>query len=728
MLLLSVDSVRKYYGPDPVLSGVTFDVHPGQKIGLVGPNGTGKSTLMKILAGKEEADAGTCVFHPSIRAGYLEQRPEGTDRTLWEEAHDALADLVTLQHDAQAVAEALAVERDDREREKLAVRFDHLQQELLRQDAYNLDYKVERVLQGLGFLESQMQTPVSALSGGEQNRLMLAKLLLAEPELMLLDEPSNHLDLAATEWLETFLAESDATVIVVSHDRYFLDKVTNRTLELLNGTVDSYAGNFSAYLTQKEERLLVERRTWEKQKEEIEKAEDFIRRNHYGMKAAQAEDRRKKLERIERVDPPREISTPPMGLPPAERSGDIVVRVNHITKGFLPGKPLFRDVSFDIQRGQRWGLIGPNGCGKSTLLRCLVGQLAPDAGNAALGQGVKVGYFDQQLESVASDALAVDAVRPSDGRQMDEPARRGLCARFGITGDMVFQKVESLSGGERCRIAMARLSAEHANFLVLDEPTNHLDLWAREALEKTIQKFEGTVLFVSHDRYFINQVATHLLIVEPGRIRIFPGNYQQWIQSQAYAVAVGGGKSSGGKSLGGKSSGASGGKDSAPVVKPGKPGGKGENVAAKEGLWKQSGLKKGGKPGKVPQIPVSADSDGEPDEKYGPAPRKHRPGGPKQGNSRNSAVGVPESVSENATEKKEKSKRVRKFPFRKVADLEDEIFIRETLVKEIEKQLLDPAVLRDGNRVRELQMEQQQEEEILKTLYEHWEEATELNW
>ncbi len=696
MLLLSVDSVKKYYGPEPVLAGVTFDVHPGQKIGLVGPNGTGKSTIMKILARKEDADAGTCVFHPSIRVGYLEQRPEDTGRTLWEEAHDALADQITLQHDAQAVAEAMAVERDAEELHKLAIRFDHLQQELLRQDAYNLDYKVERVLEGLGFLQSQMKTPVSALSGGEQNRLMLAKLLLAEPELMLLDEPSNHLDLAATEWLETFLAESDAAVIVVSHDRYFLDKVTNRTLELLHGTVDSYAGNFSAYLRQKEERLLVERRTWEKQTEEIAKMEDFIRRNHYGMKAAQAEDRRKKLERIERVDPPREIATPPMGLPPAERSGDMVVRAKDVTKGFIPGKPLFEHVTFDVERGQRWGLIGPNGCGKSTLLKCLVAQLSPDAGRIALGQGVKVGYFDQQLESVASDSLAVDAVRPSGGREMDEPTRRSLCARFGITGDMVFQKVESLSGGERCRVAMARLSAENANFLVLDEPTNHLDLWAREALEKTIQKFEGTVLFVSHDRYFINQVATHLLIMEPGGMRVFPGNYQQWVQSAAFAKSTGG-NAAVTKSVAAPAKNMSTPAKNAPVAKNAPPvkNGKQEKASAKDDLWKQSNLKKSGrKP--LPPAETSAVSD--------------------------------EKSAKPEAEAKDKPKKKRKYPYRKVVELEDEIFIRETLVKEIERQLQDPAVLRDGEQVKRLQAEQLQEQAVLQTLYEHWEEATELNW
>ncbi|MDO4628219.1 MAG: ABC-F family ATP-binding cassette domain-containing protein [Planctomycetia bacterium] len=665
MNLLTVDAVRKYYGPDPVLDGASFEIHPGEKVGLVGPNGAGKSTLMKIIAGREDLDAGTAEFHPSIRVGYLEQQLEPSERTLWEEAHLALADLVTLQNEALAVAEQLAAETDPKQHERLGARYDHLQQELLRMDAYNLDYKVERVLQGLGFLNKQWETPVSALSGGEQNRLMLAKLLLAEPDIMLLDEPSNHLDLEATEWLEEFLMESAASVLVISHDRYFLDRVTNRTLELFAGTIDSYTGNFSAYLKQKEERLLVQKRTYEKQQEEIAKAEDFIRRNHYGMKAGQAEDRRKKLERIERVDPPREISAPPMGMKAKDRSGDIVLRAKELKKEF--DRVLFQKVTFQIERGQRWGLIGPNGCGKTTMLRCLQGIMEPDAGSVQIGTGVKIGYFDQQLHSVDGEKMVVDSIRPSH-KEMDEPARRSLLARFGITGDQVFQKVDSLSGGERCRVAMARLASEDANFLILDEPTNHLDLWAREALEKNMADFEGTVLFVSHDRYFINQVATHLLVVEPGRVRVVPGNYETWQRMQ---------------------------QDAAKMAT--------QNARhTHDDLWKH-GLQKQ-KNGKNAATPSNS------------------------GNSGKNADASTKSATKSTPKSDAKPAKKRKFPYRKVVDIEDEIFIRETRIQELQKDLLDPKVLRDGERVKATQQELAEEEELLKTLYEHWEEASELNW
>ena len=528
MIVLAVEGIRKHYGPEPVLDGVTFDVRPGQRIGLVGPNGTGKTTLLRILAGREDADAGTCQLHPSLRLGYLEQQPvfeEG--RTLWDEAHSALEHLVTLQREALAVAEALARTTDEADHRRLTARYDHLQQELHRHDAYNLEYKVERVLDGLRFPRSSFRQPMVSLSGGEQNRLMLAKLLLAEPDVMLLDEPSNHLDIAATEWLEEFLGGNSAAMVVVSHDRYFLDRVTTHTLELFRGTVDSYVGNFSAYWQQKDERLLVSRRTYEKQQIEIAKTEDFIRRNHYGQKHTQAEDRRKKLARIERVAPPREIGEPPMRFFCAGRSGDIVLRAEELGKSY--DRPLFTNVTFDILRGQRWGLLGPNGSGKTTLLRCLLGQVAPDAGRIDVGHAVEVGYFDQQLAGLDESTPVMDAIRPPR-KDFVEQQRRDLLARFGLTGDTALQPVGQLSGGERCRAALARLAAMDANFLILDEPTNHLDLWARDALEKALREFEGTVLFVSHDRYFVDRVADHLVMIEPDRVRTIEGNYRTYLE------------------------------------------------------------------------------------------------------------------------------------------------------------------------------------------------------
>lgn len=638
MILLSVTDVHKRFGPEPVLEGVGFDVRPGDRIGLVGPNGSGKTTLLRILAGREEADSGSRQAHPTAHLGYLEQQPRfDADRTLRDEARSALAELVALQQEALEVASGIAETTDPAEQKRWTARYDHLQHELHRQDAYNLDHRVGRVLDGLRFSRATYDQPVCSLSGGEQNRLMLAKLLLAEPNVMILDEPSNHLDIDATQWLEDFLLESSAAMIVVSHDRYFLDKVTNRTLELLHGTVDQYAGNFSAYWRQKAERLLVERRTYQKQQTEIEKTKDFIRRNAYGQKHAQAEDRRKKLDRIVPVAPPREIAAPPVRFPAASRCGDIVVRAEGVAKAFE--RPLFRDVSVDLARGQRWALLGPNGCGKTTLLRCFLGLMEPDRGRVTLAHGVKVGYFDQQLAQLDDELAAVDAIRPKH-KQMSQQQRRDLLAGFGLTGDTALQKVGSLSGGQRCRVALAQLAAAEANFLVLDEPTNHLDLWARDALETALGRFHGTVLFVSHDRYFVNRVADHLLVIEPERVRIVAGNYDSYQELLSRGT------------------------DDSEATSAGGCG--------------------------SAQAPPSRRTESD-------------------------------RASKPSTAK-------RRFPYRKVTDLEDEIFEHETCIEQLHRELAEPDVQRDGERVRQIKSRLDQEQEALKTLYEHWEEATELNW
>jgi len=643
MILLSARDVRKHFGPEPVLDGVTFDIRPGERVSLVGPNGAGKTTLMKILIGDEDADAGVVERHSSARIGYLEQHPEfAPERTVWQEATDALADLVALTRQVEQTAAAIGETEDPEERRRLEIRFDHLQSELQHRDAYNLNHQIERVLQGLGFREESYHQPLTQLSGGQQNRLTLARLLLSEPDLMLLDEPSNHLDIEATEWLENFLIESQQAVLVVSHDRYFLDKVTNRTLELFRGTVDSYVGNFSAYRRQKAERLEVQRRTYERQQIEIAKMEDFVRRNHYGQKSTQAEDRRKKLERLERVEAPREIATPVMGFPPASRTGDIVLRAERLAKAFR--QPLFRDLSFDVLRGEKWGVLGPNGCGKTTLLRCVLGQESLDSGRIILGAGVKVGYFDQHLDCLDSEAEVLDAIRPGH-KEFTMQQRRDLLARFGITGDMARQKVGSLSGGERNRTALAWLSASDANLLILDEPTNHLDLWARAALESALRDFDGSVFLVSHDRYFLNQVCDHLLVVEPNRFRVIEGGYDTYLH------------------------------------------------LVKAGLASETA-----RAGAAARASDRAKADARAD-----------------ASDALSAGGL------------KPTKRKRKFPYRKPHDVETEIHQREARIAQLHEDLANPDVLRDGPRVKAAAAELADTEALLAQLYEHWDEALELN-
>ncbi len=531
MILLQTHELRKYYGQQAVLTDCTLEIRNSQKIGLVGPNGAGKSTLLRLLASELESDGGRVTGRPLLSVGYLQQHAQFTaGLTVQEAAYEALRPLVNMVDEFEQVSAAMGQAASDVETRRLATRFEWLQHELLTRDAFHLDRRIDRVLEGLRFTQGQRLQPVEQLSGGQQNRLLLAQLLLAEPDVMLLDEPSNHLDLEATQWLEEFLLASSQAFVVVSHDRFLLDRVTNHTWELVQGEVDCYRGNFSAYRLQKSQRLEVQRRTFDKQQEEITRLQDFVRRNLYGQKHAQAEDRRKKLERMDRVSPPREISAPAMFFPPAARSGDIVLRAEHMGKSF--DHPLFHDLSFDVLRGQRWGILGRNGCGKTTLVRCLLGQEPLDQGRVTRGTGVLPGYLDQRLESVSSESLLVDAVRPAR-KEMDEPARRSLLARFGLPGDRVFQHVASLSGGERSRAALARLAADDANLLILDEPTNHLDLWARQALEEALLAFDGTVLIVSHDRYFLDSVVDHLVAFDQEGATVFPGSYSQYVAFRA---------------------------------------------------------------------------------------------------------------------------------------------------------------------------------------------------
>jgi ATP-binding cassette subfamily F protein 3 len=638
MQFISVQSVTKHFGPEPVLSGVDFDLRKGDRMGLVGPNGSGKTTLLRILAGLELPDDGVISISGQLQVGYLNQQPEFSgERTLWQEAMDSLARLRSMTREAERLADEIAQVRDPSRRQRLGERFDRLQHEIGRHDAYHLDHRVEKVLDGLGFETTAYGQPVGQLSGGQQNRLLLAKLLLEEPDILLLDEPSNHLDTAATQWLETYLVTAAATLIVVSHDRYLLDKVTNRTLELFRGTVEAYRGNFTAYRRQKRERLAVQQRTFRSQQDEVAKLEDFIRRHHHGQKHAQAEDRRKKLERMERVDPPREINAPALAFPRAPHSGQLVLRAEGLGKSFE--RPLFRDLSFEILRGQRWGIFGANGTGKTTLLRCLLGEQALDEGRLQWGTGVQLGYFDQRLESVDPDQPVVDAIRPARG-DLTEPRRRDLLARFGVTGEMAFQPVAQLSGGERNRVALARLAALHANCLLLDEPTNHLDLWAREALERALLDFDGTVLLVSHDRYFLNRVANFLLVAEPEGFRVVQGNYDFY----QHLVRTG--------------------------------------LAGPESRRTDPATSPSGRPS------ATADTG-----------NSQEPRGPR---------------------------RKRRFPYRKVADLEAEIMQREQELEQLQLSLSAPDVLRDAARIRQIRQQCADHEERLTRLYLHWEEAVEL--
>jgi ATP-binding cassette subfamily F protein 3 len=539
MLLLTATDLTRQFGSEPVFAGLTFAVHGGERIGLVGVNGAGKSTLLRLLAGLDQPEIGSVQLHGEATVQMLEQEPEfEPGRSLFDEARTALASLQRLHDEMLAAAERVAHAADPDERRSAERKYAHHEERLRQLGAYHLDHRIERVLHGVGFADTQFETPCERLSGGEQRRLILAKLLLAAPDVLLMDEPSNHLDIDGIRWLEEWLTELPQGMMIVSHDRYFLDRVATKILELDRGRITEYPGNFSAYQKQKAERVLVQQRTFEQQQEWVADQEDFIRRYHYGQRAKQAKDREKKLARVQQelVDRPTTISGPAMGFGEVERSGDIVIDAREIGKSF--DRPLFSDLTIRIERGERVGIIGPNGCGKSTLLKVMLGLERPTTGTRRIGHGVVIGYYDQKLENLPLDLTAIQAAWPPADPNATEGAVRNLLARFGIRGERAFQQVGSLSGGEKSRVALVRLVQSRPNLLVMDEPTNHLDIWASEALERSLQDFEGTVIVVSHDRYFLNRIAERLVVLGGAAPRVIEGNYDRYLEIVAQERAA----------------------------------------------------------------------------------------------------------------------------------------------------------------------------------------------
>ncbi|MGQ4807630.1 Energy-dependent translational throttle protein EttA [Candidatus Entotheonellaceae bacterium PAL068K] len=534
MTLVRLDHISKAFAGTPVLQDISWQIEDGRKIGLIGVNGSGKSTLLHLLSGTLQADSGRLERARGLRLGHLTQTMvvEGRE-TLYNEVREAFRPLLDMQDDMALLEIRMA---QDQASESDMQQYGVLLDEFNARQGYAIQARVEATLFGLGFRPEDLAKSVAQLSGGQKNMAALARVLLQEPDLLLLDEPSNHLDIVATEWLEGILREYRGTVVVVSHDRYFLDRTVGEIVALENQHLNPYRGNYSAYVTARAARLEQQRQAYEQQQAEIRRQEEFIRRNMAGQKTRQAQSRQKALERLEpRHKPITQQRQMALNLTSSQRESHEVVVCRKVRKSFGDHLVL-RDLSCTVYRGDKVGLMGPNGAGKSTLLRLLMGHDTPDRGTIRLGRHVSVAYYDQELRDLHPQHTVLDEVWQVEPWQTAEVIRRHL-GRFLFTGDEVLQTVGSLSGGEQSRVALAKLILTPANFLLLDEPTNHLDIPAREALEQALSIYPGTVLVVSHDRYFLDRIITRLLYMRSGTCEAYAGNYSAY-QAHLAAPAV----------------------------------------------------------------------------------------------------------------------------------------------------------------------------------------------
>jgi ATP-binding cassette, subfamily F, member 3 len=525
-MLFRLEDVHKSYGAQEVLRGATLQVNPGERVGLVGRNGVGKTTIFRLLTRREEADSGEVILLRGLRIGLLEQQPLfAGDKSIRDEALSVFAAIHEMETEITRLEHEMA-ERQGAALDEVMHAYSDLRHRYEIEGGFTYQAQAEAVLIGLGFKSDEMPQPADQLSGGQKARLALAKLLLSEPDVLLLDEPTNHLDVNAVEWLEDFLSEYKRAFVIISHDRFLLDRTATKIIEIDAGRANIYPGNYTAFVKQREERRLVQQREYDQQQELIARTEDFIRRNLAGQKTKQAKSRRKMLEKLERVDAVRDDRTASFGLKDVARAGDNVLAVADVAVGYGQ-KTLARGIDFLLRRGERLGIIGPNGTGKTTFLKTLIGDLEALEGGFTWGANVHLEYFDQELESLDLSSTVIEEIAVAAPRATPNELR-GYLARFLFSGDDIFKPVAGLSGGEKSRLALAKLIYSRANVLVLDEPTNHLDIPAREALEQALMEYPGTIITVSHDRYFLDKLATEILHFENGAADYHTGSYSDF--------------------------------------------------------------------------------------------------------------------------------------------------------------------------------------------------------
>jgi len=542
MSVIVGEGICRSWSEKDVLRNACFSIGPDDRVGLVGPNGHGKTTLLRIIAGADTATEGTLQKKNGLRVGYLPQDPPAlAGSTLRTAMLEVFARVIELEKQLHELHDQLA---HDENNAQLLKRYGELQHEFEHRGGYGYAAKVDDILAGLGFEKHVWDLPMSQLSGGQRTRAYLGRLLLEEPELLLLDEPTNHLDLEAVQWLEKWLNDFPGSLVVVSHDRYFLDHTTTRTWEVAYASVECYKGAYSDYLRQREERAKERMRIWEAQQEYIQETEEFIRRFLAGQRSKEAQGRRTRLQRFmktEAIEKPRENGRISVRLKALQRTGDFVMHLTELKAGYAADRPLVNVEKLDVQRGQRIAIVGPNGCGKTTLLRTILGQLKPLSGHVRFGSNVTMGYLSQTHAELRPDITALDAVRQIEPSVITEERARGILGSLLLSGDDAFKQISELSGGQRSRVVLARLMLAKANVLILDEPTNHLDIASQEVLSDVLSEFDGTVVFVSHDRYLIQGLASHIWAVQDGQIEAMPGNWERylaWRQQQMEAAGT----------------------------------------------------------------------------------------------------------------------------------------------------------------------------------------------
>jgi ATP-binding cassette subfamily F protein 3 len=528
MPLVQLNNIEKILGDRLIFDKLAFSIEKGERVGLIGNNGEGKTTLFRTIVGEVTPDVGDVSVPRGTRIGYLKQDATFTPgNTLIDEAELAFEELHDLSHKLRDIEHGMATAQGEA-LDKLLGQYEKLQHDFDEQGGYAWRHRLEATLHGVKLNEDVWETQVEKLSGGQRSRLALAKLLIAEPDLLLLDEPTNHLDLEAIEWLEDYLLAFNGAVLLISHDRFLLDRLATRIVWLTGRRLKSYPGNFSAFLEQKATEELSQARAYELQQKDIAKQQEFIRRFSAGQRAREAQGRAKKLNRLLKsdamVDSVSQRKSMNVRFGNDARAGDQLLRVKDLTKSF-DGRVIWKDLTFNVKPGERIGIIGPNGSGKTTLLKTLLGELDADAGEVRWGTNLDIGYYDQRLDEFDPNNTILEEVH--DGI-VPEKKVRDLLGSLLFTGDDVDKLMGTLSGGERARVALAELMLEQPNVILLDEPTNHLDLQSVDALERTLVGYDGTLLIVSHDRYFLQRIAQRLLVLDPPGMIDFAGTFKEW--------------------------------------------------------------------------------------------------------------------------------------------------------------------------------------------------------